>query len=203
MNSRRTAQPPNRFWLVLLGVVVLGFGFLAVINWSGTPGEPPPQPTSAPVPTAHSVVPTPVQAPAAPTDVFIPAVAAPTAAPSTQTPPPERATATPTSQQNNLLVQRNVRVYALDGHLAYAGDVDLRPVFQRIADGQRDPHPNDGSVFTNVERRLPTQTDRSYYREYVVRTPDLREVGPQRLIIGKAGDAYYTSDHYAHFVRVK
>ena len=94
-------------------------------------------------------------------------------------------------------------MYDLDGKLAYQGDVDLGPTLERIAAGIRDPHPNDGTVFQNRERRLPSKSDGQYYREYVVRTPGLREVGPQRLITGKDGEAYYTPDHYDTFIRIK
>ena len=97
---------------------------------------------------------------------------------------------------------RDVKVYDLDGDLAYEGDIDLAPVFERIANGERDPHDNDGSVFSNREGLLPKK-ERGYYREYVVRTPEMRSVGPQRLILGENGEAYYTSDHYESFTQVR
>ena len=53
------------------------------------------------------------------------------------------------------------------------------------------------------ERLLPVKSDSSYYHEYVVRTPGLSAVGPQRLILGRDGEAYYTPDHYDTFIRVK
>lgn len=100
-------------------------------------------------------------------------------------------------------VIKDVKVYDLDGNLAYRGDIDLKPTFKRIEQGIEDPHPNDGSVFGNRERKLPRQSDRNYYHEYVVRTKGIRGVGPQRVILGKQGEAYYTPDHYATFIRVK
>ena len=42
-----------------------------------------------------------------------------------------------------------------------------------------------------------------YYREYVVRTPGMSHAGPQRLVLGDAGEIYFTADHYASFVRVR
>ncbi len=105
------------------------------------------------------------------------------------------------SQENPLLVQ-DVRVYDLDGRLAYRGTVDLTPELARIERGERDPHRNDGSVFQNREGRLPAQ-ERGYYREYVVRTPTIRHAGPQRLVIGQGGEVYYTADHYQSFLRVQ
>lgn len=105
------------------------------------------------------------------------------------------------SQETPLLVQ-DVRVYDLDGRLAYRGAVDLAPELARIERGERDPHRNDGSVFQNREGRLPTR-ERGYYREYVVRTPTIRHAGPQRLVIGQGGEVYYTADHYQSFLRVQ
>jgi ribonuclease T1 len=106
------------------------------------------------------------------------------------------------SSQDDSIVMRDVKVYDLDGHLAYEGDIDLAPVFERIERGERDPHDNDGSVFSNREGLLP-QKERGYYREYVVRTPGMRSVGPQRLVLGEGGEAYYTSDHYESFTQVR
>ncbi|MGL4612220.1 MAG: ribonuclease domain-containing protein [Trueperaceae bacterium] len=100
------------------------------------------------------------------------------------------------------LVMRDVNIYDLDGNLAYEGDIDLAPVFDRIARGERDEHDNDGSVFSNRESLLPDQP-RGYYREYVVRTPGMRSVGPQRLVIGEEGVAFYTADHYDSFTQVR
>lgn len=100
------------------------------------------------------------------------------------------------------LIVRDVRIEDRDGRLAYRGDMDLRPVLARIERGDRDAHRNDGSQFQNREGRLPKQ-QRGYYREYVVRTPGLRDVGPQRLVIGAGGEIYYTSDHYRTFKRIE
>jgi ribonuclease T1 len=100
------------------------------------------------------------------------------------------------------LVMRDVKVYDLDGNLAYEGDVDLAPVLGRIERGESDPHDNDGSIFQNREGRLPDKP-RGYYREYVVRTPGLSSVGPQRLILGERGEVYYTFDHYESFTQVR
>lgn len=97
---------------------------------------------------------------------------------------------------------RRQRIVDESGRVAYEGDIDLGPTFARIAAGLADPHRNDGSVFANRERRLPQQP-RGYYTEWVIRTEGLRGVGPQRLITGQSGEAYYTPDHYATFVRVQ
>jgi ribonuclease T1 len=119
--------------------------------------------------------------------------------------PPQSSTqsSSNTSQtRDDSLVMRDVKVYDLDGNLAYEGDIDLAPVLERIERGERDSHDNDGSVFSNREGLLP-QKPRGYYHEYVVRTPGMRSVGPQRLILGENGEAYYTSDHYESFTQVR
>jgi len=101
-------------------------------------------------------------------------------------------------------VMPNVIVRDRDGRIAWRGDMDLGPAIARIERGERgerDRHRNDGNVFQNREGRLPKRP-RGYYREFVVRTPGLNSVGPQRLVVGRDGDAWYTSDHYRSFVRL-
>lgn len=123
--------------------------------------------------------------------------------------PPTQTTSTtpdtsaqPPSSQDASLVMRDVKIYDLDGNLAYEGDIDLAPVFDRIERGESDPHDNDGSVFGNREGLLPKK-ERGYYHEYVVRTPGMKSVGPQRLILSANGEAYYTPDHYETFTQVR
>jgi len=110
-------------------------------------------------------------------------------------------TDTPGHRQAGLVV-RDVRVYDLDGRLAYRGEIDLRPEIARIERGESHPHANDGAVFQNRERRLPSR-EPGYYREYVVRTPNMRHAGPQRLVMGAGGEIYYTADHYRTFRRIR
>lgn len=107
------------------------------------------------------------------------------------------------NQASLSLIVKSQTIYDLNGRVAYQGDLDLRPVLERIQNGQRDVHRNDGVIHRNREGKLPRQRDPEYYREYVVRTPGLSSVGPQRLIVGKGGEAYYTPDHYRTFIRVK
>jgi ribonuclease T1 len=106
------------------------------------------------------------------------------------------------SSQDASLIMQDVKVYDLDGDLAYQGDVDLAPVLDRIERGESDSHDNDGSVFGNYEGLLPKKS-KGYYHEYVVRTPGLKSVGPQRLILGDNGEIYYTPDHYESFIQVR
>ncbi len=99
------------------------------------------------------------------------------------------------------VVVQGVVVRDRDGRVAWRGDMDLGPAIARIERGEPDGHRNDGARFQNREGRLPSKP-RGYYREFVVRTPGLRGVGPQRLVVGRQGDAWYTSDHYRSFVRL-
>jgi ribonuclease T1 len=118
-------------------------------------------------------------------------------------PPPSSTQSSSTTQnQDDSLVMRDVKIYDLDGDLAYEGDIDLVLVLDRIERGESDSHDNDGSVFQNREGLLPDKPS-GYYREYVVRTPGLSSVGPQRLILGENGEAYYTADHYESFTQVR
>lgn len=71
-----------------------------------------------------------------------------------------------------------------------------------IKQGGPFPYPRkDGSVFSNREQRLPLQA-RGYYREYTVKTPFSRDRGARRIITGRAGEYYYSADHYRTFQRI-
>ena len=69
-----------------------------------------------------------------------------------------------------------------------------------IAAGGPFPHPQDGGVFGNREKRLPAKP-RGYYREYTVDTPGLSHRGARRIITGGQPPEmyYYTDDHYDSF----
>jgi len=97
----------------------------------------------------------------------------------------------------------NVTVRNLDGEVAFRGTVDLTATMQRIDAGQTlRQFRNDGTTFQNRERRLPIK-ERGYYKEYVHPTPKLGGPGPQRVVTGKQGEAYYTFDHYKTFQKVR
>jgi ribonuclease T1 len=77
----------------------------------------------------------------------------------------------------------------------------LERTLQLIAQGGPFPHSKDGIVFQNREGKLP-QRPRGYYHEYTVPTPGASNRGARRVVQGKDGDTWYSSDHYATFVRI-
>ena len=118
-------------------------------------------------------------------------------------PDPSREVASSTAvDADGSLVIEQVSIRDLDDRIAWQGRVDLRPTLQRIERGQSDPHRGDGGVFENRERQLPRRAS-GYYRKYVIRTPGIRHAGPQRLIVGRDGDLWYTPDHYQSFIAVR
>ena len=80
--------------------------------------------------------------------------------------------------------------------------LEARQTLQLIASGGPFPYRRDGIVFGNLEGRLPARV-RGYYREYTVPTPGSRDRGARRIISGKAGDAYFSDDHYRSFRRIR
>ncbi|GLX47508.1 ribonuclease [Streptomyces sp. MB22_4] len=68
-----------------------------------------------------------------------------------------------------------------------------------IAQGGPYPYSQDGTVFSNREGVLPSQSS-GYYHEYTVVTPGSPTRGARRIVTGeRAQEDYYTSDHYATF----
>ncbi|MBO1416173.1 ribonuclease domain-containing protein [Streptomyces sp. FH025] len=68
-----------------------------------------------------------------------------------------------------------------------------------IASGGPFPYSQDGVVFQNKERVLPTQRS-GYYHEYTVVTPGSPTRGARRIVTGQRyHEDYYTGDHYATF----
>src|SRR5215831_3645992 len=79
---------------------------------------------------------------------------------------------------------------------------EARQTIALIRHGGPYPYKKDGVVFGNFERRLPPH-ERGYYREFTVPTPGSRNRGARRIILGKAGELYYTDDHYETFKRIR
>ncbi|MET1066364.1 MAG: ribonuclease domain-containing protein [Arthrobacter sp.] len=75
---------------------------------------------------------------------------------------------------------------------------EARRTLALIAQGGPYPYTRDGVPFGNFERILPRQPS-GYYREYTVRTPGESDRGARRIVAGKAGEKYYTADHYNSF----
>jgi guanyl-specific ribonuclease Sa len=68
------------------------------------------------------------------------------------------------------------------------------------------PYRQDGVIFDNRERRLPSEPH-GYYHEFTVQTPGSDDRGARRIIAG--GDhatepdvLYYTGNHYSSFCQV-
>ena len=101
---------------------------------------------------------------------------------------------------SELLIEQ-VSIRDLDGRIAWQGTVDLAQTLERIEQGRSDSHRGDGGVFENRERMLPSRPS-GYYRKYVIRTPGIRHAGPQRLIVGRNGELWYTPDHYRSFIQI-
>jgi len=74
-------------------------------------------------------------------------------------------------------------------------------VLAAIESGDPLPYEEDGGTFQNREGLLPAQP-LGYYREYTVETPGSPDRGARRLVIGEAGETFYTDDHYASFIRI-
>jgi len=79
---------------------------------------------------------------------------------------------------------------------------EARQTIALIRQGGPYPYKKDGVVFGNFERRLPLH-ERGYYREFTVPNPRSRNRGARRIILGKAGELYYTDDHYESFKRIR
>jgi guanyl-specific ribonuclease Sa len=80
---------------------------------------------------------------------------------------------------------------------------EARDTLARIAAGGPFAHRQDGSVFQNRERLLPSRP-RGWYREYTVETPGLSHRGARRIVTGgdPPGEFWYSDDHYRSFRRI-
>ncbi|MFI6849609.1 ribonuclease [Kitasatospora sp. NBC_00085] len=108
-----------------------------------------------------------------------------------------------------LLTLAPTAVSATDAHAAVSGSVCLSDLPSQAWDtldlidaGGPFPYSQDGVVFQNRERILPSKSS-GYYHEYTVITPDSPTRGARRVITGRVyHEDYYTSDHYASFYKV-
>lgn len=80
--------------------------------------------------------------------------------------------------------------------------VEAADTWRLIEQGGPFPFPQDGVVFENREKLLPSK-ESGYYREYTVLSTGDGDRGPRRLVRGEGGELYYTDDHYRSFVVVQ
>lgn len=80
---------------------------------------------------------------------------------------------------------------------------EARDTLARIAAGGPFEHRQDGSVFQNRERQLPSRP-RGWYHEYTVETPGSDDRGARRIVTGGTppGEYWYSDDHYRSFRRI-
>lgn len=98
---------------------------------------------------------------------------------------------------------------ALDDYASYPDFLprEAHAVLDDIAGGGPYDYRQDGGVFQNRERRLPSQPP-GYYREYTVETPGAGDRGPRRIVTGGGigggslpREYWYSDDHYRSFRR--
>jgi guanyl-specific ribonuclease Sa len=123
------------------------------------------------------------------------------AAPRPAAAPEAESSPTELNDQRRSTVIAHQSIRDQDGRVIFRGDVDVGPTLERINHDERLSFSHDGTVFQNRERRLP-QKPASYYHEFVHPTPGLNGPGPQRIVIGRDGETYYTPDHYRTFQRL-
>ena len=75
---------------------------------------------------------------------------------------------------------------------------EIEETLDDVEDGRPYEYEEDGGVFRNDEMLLPDRP-RGYYREFTVETSGEDDRGERRLVIGQAGELFYTEDHYESF----
>jgi ribonuclease T1 len=124
------------------------------------------------------------------------------ATPSQTRTPKRQASATPTRSSTRRATA--TPTVALSGLPTIQYDklpVQARDTIALIQSGGPFPYRQDGAVFQNRERLLPTRPN-GYYHEYTVKTPGSPDRGARRIIAGGKGELYYTDDHYDSFKQV-
>ncbi|AKJ09819.1 ribonuclease [Streptomyces incarnatus] len=105
-----------------------------------------------------------------------------------------------------LLVGGTVSATTADAAASSAGSIcygnlpsQAHDTLDLIAKGGPYPYSQDGTVFSNKEGVLPSESY-GYYHEYTVITPGSPTRGARRIVTGEQSqEDYYTSDHYATF----
>jgi guanyl-specific ribonuclease Sa len=80
---------------------------------------------------------------------------------------------------------------------------EARDTLARIARGGPFEHRQDGSVFQNRERQLPSRP-RGWYHEYTVETPGSDDRGARRIVTGGTppSEDWHSDDHDRSFRRI-
>jgi ribonuclease T1 len=102
----------------------------------------------------------------------------------------------------------SLAAFLLATAVAFQGDIaveklppEARQALTLIEKNGPFSYERDGAVFGNREGLLPKR-ERGYYREYTVKTPHAQDRGARRIVAGRAGELYYTDDHYRSFRRI-
>lgn len=204
--------PPKRSNTISFTLILAAFAFFLLLQWTGGDlGGLLNAPASAPPAEVDTEIDT-VVATDAPQDAT--AIAEPTPDPAAtsdasnteqaraaQTP---RATVepTPTANAPPTEIPTTVPTVARASDLTTIAYADLPPeahdTIALIDAGGPFPFSRDGVTFENRERILPLYNT-GYYREYTVITPGASTRGARRIVMGDAGEMYYTDDHYDSF----
>ncbi len=120
-------------------------------------------------------------------------------APETTQPNQDATTSSDSPIAQTIIANQTIR--DRDGRVIFRGDVDVGPTLARINHDKRLSFSHDGIVFQNRERRLPRKPP-GYYHEFVQPTPGVNGPGPQRIVVGRDGETFYTPDHYRTFQRL-
>jgi filamentous hemagglutinin len=98
------------------------------------------------------------------------------------------------------LVVEHVKVVHL-GRVVFEGRVDLAATWERIQRGERlAGERGDGATYRGA--KLPKRPS-GYWIEWIQPTEGIRGTGPQRVIVGKGGEIFYTPDGHKTFVQVR
>jgi hypothetical protein len=102
-------------------------------------------------------------------------------------------------ESTNLYIIKSVVIHDEKGDIIFYGQRDLNKDISLILN-------NKGiyrGIFYNREGLLPIK-NKGYYEEYEIKTPNwiYNNAGPERIVLGKNGEIYYTSDHYNSFLDI-
>lgn len=199
-NSSSLNWKPPRWLFSVIAILIVAWW---VAQQPPPTGERPAAPTPEQKAHFEPSIPVTVDSSTVPRDETAPAESVVAETPtSSVAAPPSKSKPRAESVKNDPLIIPNVTIKDQSGRVAFRGTIDLHPTFDRIKRGEKFPHRNDGSTFRNLEKRLPRKPA-GYYTEYVHPTPGINGPGPQRVVIGEGGEAYYTHDHYNSFRKVR